>query len=81
MNLFDFLLWEAIVLLKNDGKWVADCDSCSENIETSSSTWDEALQEIKAAGWRSAMKDGAWAHLCPSCYEARRKDNPIGPNS
>jgi uncharacterized protein (DUF983 family) len=80
VNLFDFLLWEATVLTKCKDGWEINCDKCSEGELLDAETWNDALQEMQAAKWRSVQKDGAWAHLCPACYEAYRNDKPIGPS-
>jgi hypothetical protein len=49
---------------------VCHCDTCSEYIEIGHVQFSEALDGIKAQGWRVYKgPDKQWAHACPACTE------------
>lgn len=53
------------------GKRVPTCDGCGDTLEPCY-TFDEALAEMKEAGWNkefldNGMDDGEWINLCPAC--------------
>lgn len=58
------------------GKWIPTCDGCGEQLETCD-TFDEALDELKVAGWSreyidNGMDDGEWINLCPACQREEK---------
>ena len=56
------------------GKIVFICDECeAEEFETSSSDFQEALEEFKSdsegSEWVIMNDDGEWRHICSACAQ------------
>lgn len=53
------------------GEFYAECSSC-EDIEELPDAGDfqEAVEEVKALGWKITHIGGEWYHLCPTCKGA-----------
>lgn len=43
------------------------CDGCGEVQSTKSSDFREALDEVKALGWRARKVVKEWMHFCETC--------------
>lgn len=52
----------------------AQCDSCSYDEDIDVDTFQEAVDEIKAQGWRISKTNEEWTHTCPDCLESEIKD-------
>lgn len=43
------------------------CDDCSETLDTEEDDFQDAIRELKRAGWKITKKRNEWHHQCPSC--------------
>ncbi len=56
-------------MLDRDGDLVTfRCDECGES-EVEGFSFEEALEEMKASGWRIEKVGSDWRHTCPDCLE------------
>lgn len=61
-------------ILKNRG-WEASCDACSEEIEfADAESFNDALTDLKLAGWKPVQVNGVWEHRCPACLEREKEE-------
>lgn len=45
------------------------CDYCGE-VLCGSYSFDDAVEEMRAAGWMSSYIDGCWENACPKCWNS-----------
>lgn len=43
------------------------CDGCGEAEQTGSTDFQEALAEVKQAGWIAKKENNEWQHFCKDC--------------
>jgi hypothetical protein len=55
------------MLDRQKGKFVVECDSCPEVLDTETSDFPEALDMMKREGWNIRKIAGEWLHGCPKC--------------
>lgn len=56
------------MIQKQFGVFVANCDECTEYLETECEDFLDAIQYMKDEDWRiSKNADDEWVHFCPSC--------------
>lgn len=48
-----------------------NCDRCNTTEPTDRFTFAEALDQVKAKGWRAVRDGDRWTHVCPSCGRAQ----------
>lgn len=56
--------------------WELQCDGCAfaEELEKDDAqTFQDAVEYLKAEGWKIVRRGGAWLHHCPHCAE-----RPVG---
>mgnify|MGYP006873208190 CR=1 FL=1 len=47
-------------------KFIPYCDECEEQLPETDS-FDDAVSELKKAGWLFSKIGGKWIHKCPKC--------------
>lgn len=60
------------MLQRDEGTWWVACDveGCSEAHDLEAQGHQEAVQELREAGWRTYKDDAdEWCNMCPSCRE------------
>lgn len=60
-----------MTLIRDHGKIIFECDSCTANLETDSSNFDIALEELWRHNWRSYRRNGTYEHRCSDCERLR----------
>jgi hypothetical protein len=50
-----------------------ECDKCSLSAEFSTTSFWNALGELKGRGWRIWREDEGWTHYCSRCAQAQRE--------
>lgn len=53
------------MLTKVYGKFVVECEDCSETLETGTNDFDEARAKMREEGWTVKLKRSTWEHRCP----------------
>lgn len=56
-----------MTLSKHGFYFIAECDHCSETLETDADDWHGGIAAMKAAGWRIRPVGGEWDHKCGCC--------------
>jgi len=46
---------------------LVECDKCSEYFDVDSDDFSDAVDELKAWGWKIRKEDDEWVHVCSSC--------------
>lgn len=46
-----------------------ECDGCSVVLDTNTPHFPEALQNLRAMGWKAKQVKGTWEHRCICCVE------------
>lgn len=54
---------------KNGGTFGVSCDYCPDAVDTRESDFQDAVEDVKARGWRVFKKDGEWHHKCKGCID------------
>lgn len=50
------------------GDIVFTCDECnSEELDSNTKDFSEALEVLKMNGWTYLQEGGEWKHICPDC--------------
>ena len=57
---------------KSYGAFYPTCDRCGRQL-MSTDTFDDAVEDMKKAGWKSVMVDGLWENYCPECQDNKVK--------
>jgi hypothetical protein len=52
---------------RQHGKFLVECDSCDEVLETGTGDFDEAREKLRQEGWKARKLAGVWLHGCPKC--------------
>jgi hypothetical protein len=54
---------------RQKGKFVIECETCDEVLETNTGDFNEARELMKAERWESVHDDdeNTWVHFCPKC--------------
>ena len=47
-------------------RFIPYCDECEDQLPEVNS-FDEAVAELKEAGWTFKKYGGEWVHICPKC--------------
>lgn len=55
------------MLDKQYGKFVVECDSCGETLQTDTKDFDEAREAMRLASWKVRKIGRDWIHGCPEC--------------
>lgn len=50
------------------GKFVFECEMCTETLETNTHDFAEAKRCMDEAGWRAEKIGKNWEHRCPEHY-------------
>lgn len=50
---------------KQHGKFVVECDSCDETLETDYDDFSEAVRHMRREGWGTERVGAMWIHACP----------------
>lgn len=68
--------FKVLTMITKDGLFyfVAQCDACSETLETDEDEFYSAVAVVKRAGWEISKDDnGDWQHKCPSCQSVEKE--------
>jgi radical SAM protein with 4Fe4S-binding SPASM domain len=59
---------------RDHGGIVFECDDCHDYVETFTGNWQEALDEMKANGFRSyRRRPNMWFHFCEKCWARKTR--------
>lgn len=58
-----------MALERSEGCWWVSCDTCSDAHDLDAENFQEAVDEVKEAGWTITKVDGEWTHICGACQE------------
>jgi len=53
--------------------YIPVCDGCGETLEECY-TFEGAVDEAKANGWKITKDGDEWLHICPDCLEHIQKE-------
>jgi hypothetical protein len=62
------MLYEAIMIDRQNGDLVFECDTCGETFESETSDFNSAWNQAKRDGWRVKKIGTQWVHSCPNCH-------------
>ena len=54
---------------KEYGHYIVACDVCTNEMDATFDTWQDAVDGMKAEGYEAIMIDGRWVDVCPECQE------------
>jgi len=55
-------------MLEKDGiTFIAQCDFCSDVLDTDEDAYAPGISAMKRAGWKIFKKTGEWFHKCGCC--------------
>ena len=54
---------------KEYGHYIVACDVCTNEMDATFDTWDEAKDGMKSEGYKRLNIDGNWVDVCPECQE------------
>lgn len=57
------------MLDKELGEFVVACDRCSKELLLGTDDFHDAMDVMKAQGWRAYKEDGDWWHKCKECVK------------
>jgi hypothetical protein len=52
---------------RQHGKYLVECETCDEVLETGTGDFDEAREVMRHEGWKARRRGDAWLHGCPKC--------------
>ena len=58
------------MLEKAGSNFIANCDFCSNYIDTEETEWMSAIDKMKKLGWQVFKKMGEWFHKCDLCQSS-----------
>lgn len=53
-----------------NGRYVFECDTCGNTLETGAREWGDAINALRDGGWTAVPTDDSlqdWQHRCPDC--------------
>jgi hypothetical protein len=63
-----------VMMDRQKGKIVFECDACDTVLETGEGDFDAAREKFKEAEWKAVMMGKVmhpiWEHYCPDCKES-----------
>ena len=58
------------------GDYYVCCDACGRELDGVVNDFDETLDRIRAAGWKTSKLAGEWVNYCPECWEKVNRPGP-----
>jgi hypothetical protein len=58
---------------RQNGKFVIECNTCDEVLETNTGDFTTARERLEAERWRARKVKDEWEHYCPRCSSGTRQ--------
>lgn len=55
------------MIVKTYGEFIPVCDVCGEDVYVSFGSFDEALDWMRANGWKTNLTKEGWENVCATC--------------
>ncbi|WP_439392362.1 hypothetical protein ACRQ5Q_22465 [Bradyrhizobium sp. PMVTL-01] len=55
------------MLDRQHGKFVVECDSCGDTLQTDTRDFEEAREVMRLNDWKARKIGRDWIHGCPEC--------------
>ena len=56
-----------MVVDRQKGNIVFECDACNEVLDTKTSDWGSAMNVLRGNSWKARKEDEEWVHYCDKC--------------